>query len=221
MPISYTQIAGQSLERLAALSDGVFGVAATLLVLDLQVPVLDIVHTAQPLWANGALQSEQVLLNALLPLLPRLVTYFMSFLTLGIFWLGQQTQFNSFTHSNRTFAWIHLIFLFGITLVPFSTGLLADYITFRLALITYWFNLMLLGLMLWISWRYATHNGLLKAEVTPEIARAQVRRIVGFQVLYGIATLLCVVSTALSIALLILLQIYSIFAPRIRFLPQF
>src|SRR5579871_884669 len=98
MPISYTQIAGQSLERLAALSDGVFGVAATLLVLDLQVPVLDIVHTAQPLWANGALQSEQVLLNALLPLLPRLVTYFMSFLTLGIFWLGQQTQFNSFTH---------------------------------------------------------------------------------------------------------------------------
>ena len=221
MPVSYTQIAGQSLERLAALSDGVFAVAATLLVLDLHVPALEIAHAAQPLWTNGALQSEQALWNALVPLLPRLLTYFMSFLTLGIFWLGQQTQFNSFEHSNRSFAWIHLIFLFGITLVPFSTGLLADYIAFRLALIIYWLNLMLLGLMLFVSWRYATRNSLLKAEVTPEIAHAQVRRIVGFQILYGLVTLLCVFSTSLSIALLILLQIYSIFAPRIRFLPQF
>ena len=221
MPVSYTQFAGQSLERLAALSDGVFAVAATLLVLDLHVPALEIAHAAQPLWANGALQSEQILWNALAPLLPRLLTYFMSFLTLGIFWLGQQTQFNSFERSNRSFTWIHLIFLFGITLVPFSTGLLAEYITFRLALIIYWFNLMLLGLMLFVSWRYAARNGLLKAEVTPEIARAQVRRIVGYQFLYGVATILCIFSVGLSIGLLILLQIYSILVPRFRFLPQF
>jgi len=181
----------------------------TLLVLDLRVPARE---------AHG---SETALWHALTDLGPQFLTYFMSFLTLGIFWLGQQTQFNSFERSNRSLAWIHLIFLFGITLVPFSTGLLAEYITFRLALIIYWFNLMLLGLMLLVSWRYASRSGLLKAEVTPEISGAQVRRIVGYQILYGIATLLCVFSTSLSIGLLILLQIYSILAPRLRFLPQF
>src|SRR5258708_22691087 len=105
MSVSYSKFAGQSLERLAALSDGVFAVAATLLVLDLHVPALEITHAAQLLWANGALQSEQVLWTALAPLLPRLLTYFMSFLTLGIFWLGQQTQFNSFERSNRSLTW--------------------------------------------------------------------------------------------------------------------
>src|SRR4051812_42229180 len=170
MPVSYTQFAGQSLERLAALSDGVFAVAITLLVLDLRVPALEIVHTAQPLWANGALQSEQVLLDALVALMPRLLTYFMSFLTLGIFWLGQQTQLNQFERSNRTLAWIHLGFLFAVSLVPFATGLLSEYITFRLALAIYWLNLLLLGVILWVSWRYASRTGLLKEEVTPEMA---------------------------------------------------
>src|SRR5438093_5512789 len=94
MLTQYNRIAGQSLERLAALSDGIFAVAMTLLVLDLRVPVSEALHLAQPLWVSGALQSEQVLWDALVGLAPRLLTYFMSFLTLGMFWVGQQTQLN-------------------------------------------------------------------------------------------------------------------------------
>ena len=78
MTTSYNQIAGQSVERLAALSDGVFAVAMTLLVLDLRAPAAEAVHSELDLW------------HALGMLSPRLVMYMMSFMTLGIFWSGSK-----------------------------------------------------------------------------------------------------------------------------------
>src|SRR6185312_16166822 len=93
---SYDRVAGQSLERVGALSDGVFAVALTLLVLDLHVPAAD------------AVRSERDLLAALRQLVPHLLPYFVSFMTLGIFWIGQQTQLSHFARSHRTLTWIHL-----------------------------------------------------------------------------------------------------------------
>src|SRR2546429_2760627 len=151
----YHRIAGQSLERLSALSDGVFAVAVTLLVLDLHVPLSETPHGQQPLWSQGAIQSEQALWVALLRIAPHLLPYFMSFLTLGMFWVGQQTQLNHLERSDRNLAWIHVAFLSAVALMPFSTGLLAEFITYRLALVVYWLNLLLLGILLMASLRYA------------------------------------------------------------------
>jgi uncharacterized membrane protein len=221
MRVTYHQVAGQSLERLAALSDGIFAVAMTLLVLDLHVPVLDTIHAAQPLWASGALRSEQALWSALAHLAPSLLTYLMSFLTLGMFWVGHQTQLNHFARSNRSLTWIHLTFLLAVTLMPFTTGLLAAFITYRTALIVYWLNLLFLGAVLFWSWRYAVRAGLLREEATASVGHATERRIVVAQVLYALAVLLCVVSTYVSIALIVLLQLNSAIAPRIRPLDRF
>src|SRR5690242_18104883 len=127
----------------------------TLLVLDLRVPLSESLHFAQPLWVSGALQSEQLLWQALAPLAPRLLTYAMSFLTLGMFWVGQQAQLSQCARSNRNLTWIQLAFLLAVSLMPFSTSLLAEYITYRLALLVYWLNLLLLGAVLLASWRYA------------------------------------------------------------------
>src|SRR5207247_10645003 len=76
--------------------------------------------------------------------MPGIVTYFMSFLTLGIFWVGQQTQLSQLERSNRDYTWINLAFLLFVTIVPFSTSLLANHYQLRLALIEYWLNILVL-----------------------------------------------------------------------------
>jgi uncharacterized membrane protein len=157
----------------------------------------------------------------LVKLLPHLVTYLMSFLTLGIFWLGQQSQLNHFARADRNLAWIHLAFLLAVSLMPFSTALLAEFITYRLALLVYWLNLLLLGIALYGSWRYAERAGLLQEGTTAELRTAHLRRIVIYQALYAFAVLLCVISTYVSIVIIVLLQLNSAIAPRVRPLDRF
>jgi uncharacterized membrane protein len=192
---NYNQMAGKSLHRLEALADGVFAVAMTLLVLDLKTPAIEAIHGEGDLW------------RALLVLAPRLETYLMSFLTLGIFWLGQQAQFNLMERSNRDVVWVHILFLAAICLLPFSTALLSEFIAYRAALLVYWANLALLGAVLITSWMLTRRAGLAKAELPGDIDRAIYARIVVAQLLYAVAAALCVVSTHLSIALIVLLQV--------------
>jgi uncharacterized membrane protein len=224
MKVYYHHIAGHSLERLAALSDGIFAVAMTLLVLDVRVPASNAVHavaTAQPLWSANAFTPEFELWSALAPILPNLLSYALGFLTLGMFWVGHQTQLNHFDHSNRHLTWIQLTFLLAVSVMPFSTGLLAAHITTRTALIVYWLNLLLLGLLLVASWRYAHSAKLVKEETTAELRDAFERRIVVAQVLYAISVSLCVINTYVSIVAIVLLQLNSAIAPRIFPLDRF
>jgi uncharacterized membrane protein len=221
MPVSYRQIAGVSLERLAALSDGIFAVAMTLLVLGLSVRVNTALHPARPLWAPGALSSEHRVWDVLKPLGPHVLTYLMSFLTLGIFWVGQQTQLNHFARSDRDLTWIHLVFLLGVALMPFSTMLLADYITYRLAVAVYWLNIVLLGALLYAGMRYAKRARLIKEDVTAEMTAASERRIIAYQALYAFGALLSVFSTYLSIGFIVVVQLNAAIAPRIWLLDRF
>jgi uncharacterized membrane protein len=202
MGTRYNAIAVQSVERLAALSDGLFAVAMTLLVLDLKVPV-----------AQG-IESDQALLGALWQLAPRLVVYLMSFLTLGIFWVGQQAQLSHFARSDRHLTWIHLVFLFSVSLMPFSTSLMAEFITLRTALLLYWLNILALGAVLYGSWRYAMRAGLVEAGLAALIERSVERRIVIAQGLYGLGALLCVYSTYWSIGFIMLVQMIYVVGPR-------
>jgi uncharacterized membrane protein len=208
MRTSYNQITGQSLERLAALSDGIFAVAMTLLVLDLHVPASELIHSQGELWHT---LSEAV---------PQLISYIMSFMTLGIFWNGQQAQLNSFSRSDRHLSWIHMAFLFAVSIMPFSTRLLAGFITYRSVLIAYWGNILLLGALLFLSWRYATRVGLLREEVTHEKQCAVERRIVIAQALYAVGACLCFFNTYLSIAFIVLVQLNFALAPRLPFLSE-
>ncbi len=119
----YNEIAASSPDRLAAISDGIFAVGMTLLVLTLAVPAANEVRNDSDLW------------GALVKLLPGVVTYFISFMTLGIFWVGQQTQISQLERTNRDYTWIMLGFLLFVTLIPFSTGLLAAFYQSRIALV--------------------------------------------------------------------------------------
>ena len=65
----------------------------------------------------------------------------MSFLTLGIFRVGATDSAQHLARSDRSLSWIHLVFLFAVSITPFSTTLLA-----------YWANIVLLGAALYFSW---------------------------------------------------------------------
>ena len=208
MGARYNAIAVQSVERLAALSDGLFAVAMTLLVLDLKVP------------ASHAIETDRALLAALAELAPRLLIYLMSFLTLGIFWVGQQTQLSHFVRSDRHLTWIHLAFLFTISLMPFSTALMAEFITLRSALLVYWMNILAFGALLLASWRYAKHAGLVQADVSAMIDLSVERRIFIAQALYAFGAALCLFSTFWSIGFIILVQLNYVVGPRIGVLAQ-
>jgi len=201
MPLPYNRIAGQSVERLAALSDGVFAVAMTLLVLDLRVPVMQAVHSEHDLW------------HGLVALSPRLLMYMMSFMTLGIFWIGQQTQLNHLARSDRSLSWIHILFLFTVSITPFSTTLLAEFPEYRTALVAYWVNILLLGSTLYFSWVCAMGTGLVKDDLPPEVPVAIKRRIMIGQALYAAGALLCIFNTYWSIAFIVLVQLNYAIAP--------
>jgi len=202
--MAYNQIAGHSVERINALSDGVFAIAMTLIVLDIHVP------------PRGGLRSEIDLARAVGALAPEIVTYLMSFLTLGIFWVGQQTQLNHFKSADRDLSWLQLGFLAAVATLPFTTHLLSDFIGFRVALAIYWANILTLGAMLYASWTYAERASLLADGVTPGLAGAVRRRIVVAQALYALGAALCVISTYLSIALIVAIQLYYAIAPTWR-----
>ena len=160
MQTHYNILAGGEVGRIAALSDGLFAIAATILVLDF--------HTPEP----ADIHSEAELLRALAASAPRLLPWLLSLVTLGIFWLGQQTQLNQLERSNRDLTWLHFLFLAVITVLPFSTRLLADFLTFRTAFLVYWVNIGLLGACLYATWSYAERAKLIREEA-PAMSRAR------------------------------------------------
>jgi uncharacterized membrane protein len=210
--VSYNQIAGRGIRRIEALSDGLFAIAMTLIVLEIGVPDPTAVgHDEQALW------------TALVHLGPRILTYAMSFLTLGIFWNGQQTQLHYLERADRNFTWIQLAFLAAVATMPFSTSLLAEFIDLRTALLIYWLDLLALGVLLLWGWNYAVRHRLVRDEVTPEISAAVRRRIVSYQAAYAFAFAVSLMpaGTLVGIGLIVLTQLNSALAPRIPIVSRF
>ena len=194
--------------RIAALSDGIFAFAATVLVLDFHAPEPADIH------------SEAELLHALAASAPRLLPWLLSLVTLGIFWLGQQTQLSQLARSNRDLAWLHFVFLAIVTVLPFSTKLLADFLTYRTAFLIYWLNIALLGAALYAAWTCAERAKLIQEEARGDISRAVKRRIVMAQSLYGIGALAGLVNVTLGITLILLIQLNYAIGPRLPALSR-
>ncbi len=103
--------AGLPVNRIEALSDGVFAIAMTLLVLELHVPDVSSAETG-PLAA------------ALLAMWPKFVSFGLGFVLLGSLWVGQHYQFHYVRRTDRPLLWLHLALLLVCSLVPFAVALL-------------------------------------------------------------------------------------------------
>jgi uncharacterized membrane protein len=202
-------MAGTSLQRLAGISDGIFAVSMTLLVLGLAVPLTISHPTEGELW------------NELMNLGSNVLIYTLSFMTLGIFWVGQSTQMSQLVRSNRHYSWLMLTFLFAVTLLPFSTGVLAHFPNLRVALVEYWLNIVLLGFMLLAAFEYGLRAHLFDAQ-QGQVARLFRGRVLIAQALYAFATALSILfPTWVSITLIVLIQLNYVIAPRLPILHRF
>ncbi len=198
----YNQIAGQKIGRVEALSDGVFAIALTLLVLEIKVPELHI-------------QSEAELWAALKTLAPKFLSYFLSFMTMGIFWTGQSLQLSYMERYNRDLNWNALFFLLLVSLLPFTTAFLGQYTAFKLAIAIYWLNIFLLGLLLYIHWNYARKHNFVSIKDPEELKAIDTairKRIIIAQCLYLFGALLCFINPYISIAFIIAVQLNYAFA---------
>lgn len=202
-PLQYNQSAGKKVHRIEAISDGVFAIAMTLLILDIRLPVNELIHTDTDLW------------HSLGKLLPKLVSYFLSFMTLGIFWVGHSMQFNYIHESDRNLTWISIFFLMLVSLIPFTTALLSEYIHLKLAITIYWLNILLMGVVIYIHWTYAYRKHYITVPAGSDEQTVDLmvrRRVIIAQSLYAAGMLLCFINTYLSIVVIVLVQLNYAFA---------
>lgn len=109
-------MSGTPTTRLEAFSDGVFAIAITLLVLEIQVPGAAELRAAHGLWP------------ALGHRWPSYVGYVISFLTIGIMWANHHALFEYIRHVNRRLMFANLLLLMGVSFLPFPTAVLAAYL---------------------------------------------------------------------------------------------
>jgi uncharacterized membrane protein len=136
--------------RIEALSDGVFAIAMTLLVLELKIPDLP----------KETTQAE--LLLKLKELLPHFYSYAMTFILAGVFWLFHHFTYHFIRHTTRALLWMNIIFLMFVSLLPFSTHFMADFMRQPVALMFYFGNQTVLALLLRVQWIYARQTGILE-----------------------------------------------------------
>jgi uncharacterized membrane protein len=144
----------------------------------------------------------------------------MSVMTLGMFWVGQHTQLDQLERSDRDLSWLHFLFLAIVTVMPFTTQLLAEFITFRVAFFLYWTNLAAAGLSIYACWVYAERAGLTRRDLEPAVSKAIRRRIVTAQALYAIGAGIGYFDPPVGVGAIFLTQLNFAIAPRLPFLSR-
>jgi len=137
--------AGLKTSRIEALSDGIFAVAMTILIISFDI-----------LLAPSKGISEAGLATALLKLWPDLLHYVEGFIILGAFWMEHHYQFHFIQRTDSTLLFLNIIGLMFIVLIPFSTCVAGDYSDTHVAAWLLEINLLAAGLVFYLHWLYAT-----------------------------------------------------------------
>ena len=129
--------------RVLALTDGVFAIIITLLVLEIHVPELTQGHTL-----NQALRE----------LRPSLVAFVISFVLAGMYWVGHRDLFAMIRRTDRGLVWLNILFMLPLCLLPFGAGMLGRYDQEPVALRIYGLVLVTIAIMRTVIWLYATNR---------------------------------------------------------------
>jgi TMEM175 potassium channel family protein len=129
--------------RVLALSDGVFAIIMTLLVLEIHVPELTQGHSL-----NEALAEVR----------PSLVAFLISFILAGMSWVAHRDLFALIRRTDRGLVWLNILYLLPLCLLPFGAGLIGRYDQEPVALRIYGLLLILIAIMRAVIWLYATNR---------------------------------------------------------------
>jgi uncharacterized membrane protein len=188
-----------STSRLESFSDGVLAVAITLLVLDIEVPVVG---------------PRETLAHALVRQWPHYAAYVTSFITIGIIWINHHAMIGRLRVADHTILTLNLLLLLSIAVLPFATALMAAYLNHtkgqHLAAAVYGGSFLLMALFFTILQR---HIMLRKAELlAPELSEERRRQVLRRAVLglgpYAIATAVAPVSAYLTLAICFAIAAY-------------
>ncbi|OGX27420.1 MAG: hypothetical protein A2787_00950 [Omnitrophica WOR_2 bacterium RIFCSPHIGHO2_01_FULL_48_9] len=182
------------MNRLEAFSDGVFAIVITLLVLELRVPE---VH------------DPAELVPGLKALLPKFVSFVVSFLYVTIYWINHHQLFHLIKRSNRGLFWLNSLFLMCLTFIPFPTALIGSYPQETAAVVFY-------GLAMLAT---AISFVLMKVYIVYETSLGEVKQpgppvfyLAAGPFLYLAAVLLALVNTAFAIVIYLMIPVIYFFA---------
>ena len=140
--------------RIEALTDGIYAIAMTLLVLNLALPE---VGTDQAVQLHDALFGQA----------HKFFNYALSFILLAIFWIIHHDQFHFIKRTDRIHLWLNIFCLMFVVLVPFSTSLTGDYPDETIAKLFFDSNLFILGIFNSLNWAYAKGYRLVDRSLDP------------------------------------------------------
>lgn len=186
--------------RLEAFSDGVFAVAITLLVFNVQVPHVRAVD----------------LTRALLDQWPAYTSYAVSFLTIGIIWVNHHAVFHLIRRVDRPLLFLNLFLLMSVAFIPFPTALLAEYVQSgsgsQAAAVVYSLTMTVMGFLFGALWTYAVHHEkLLVVNLDLDEARASIPRFAIGSGIYVLSIGVAFISAPVCLALYALTAIYYVF----------
>lgn len=183
--------------RLEAFGDGVFAIAITLLVFEIEVPSVagaDLLHALAQQW-------------------PAYLAYGISFFSIGLLWIAHYAVTRALRGVNALFLRLNLLFLFFVAFLPYPTRLLAEFLTEtdgeRVAVTVYSLTLVAISVTLRLLWYYATENRrLLADDITDEQIRARNTTLTPVLGVYVVAVALGLLAPRAAVALLLLAIVY-------------
>ncbi len=151
-------------ERVIFLSDGVFAIALTLLVIDLRLPDLPA--------STGGVEIS----TAIADLAPRVFAYALSFTIIAFYWMAHLRRFRLIGRANARLAYLNLLFLAFIALIPFPTALIGEHGDLPIAVVIYAGTLSAAGLAGFLCWVYALRAELVAPETPRDVVRSGAMR---------------------------------------------
>ncbi len=185
--------------RLETFADGVFAIAATLLILNVDAQIPENVHDL------GA---------QILDIWPSYLAYAVSFVTIGIMWINHHTMMDQIERADRRFLIATIGLLMCIAFVPFPTRIVAEHIRgagAQDAALLYGFTLVVTAIMFNVNWFYASRGRrLLRADADSAIVSGITRSYLPGPYIYLGATLVAFASPRASVILFMAIALFYI-----------